>query len=67
MVPKLAGSGEQRKRKNYQLYELARTKRIEVKSNGSRTNRRDVEVDCHYPEEDRGTNWRLEVDDGEGS
>jgi hypothetical protein len=57
----------EKEKKNYQLYELARAKGIEVKSNGSKTNRRDVEVDCHCLEEDGGTSWRLEVDAGEGS
>ena len=54
-----------KKRKNYQLYELAKTRGIEVKGNGSGTNRRDVEVDCHYLEVDGGTSRRLEVDAGE--
>ena len=64
-VPKFRGSEEQKKRKNYQLYELAKTRGIEVKGNRSGTNRRDIEVDCHYLEVDGGTSWRLEVDAGE--
>ena len=32
-----------------------------VKGNGSEANRGDVEVDCHYLEEDEGTSRRLEV------
>jgi hypothetical protein len=55
------------KGENYQLYELARAKGIEVKSNRGGTDRRDVEVDYHCLDEDGGTSWRLKVDAGEGS
>jgi hypothetical protein len=36
----------------HQLYELARAKGIAVKGDEDETNRREVEVDCHYLEKD---------------
>jgi hypothetical protein len=41
-----------KEKENHQLYELARAKRIAVKGDEGETNRRDVEVDCHYLEKD---------------
>jgi hypothetical protein len=38
--------------------------RNQGKSNRSRTNHRNVEVDRHCSEEDEGTGWGLEVDAG---
>ena len=50
-----------KERKNHQLNRFAKTRGIKVKGNGSEANRGDVEVDCHYLEEDGGTSRRLEV------
>ena len=47
------------------MYGFAKTRGIKVKGNGSGANCRDVEVDCHYLEEDGGTSRRLEVNAGE--
>jgi hypothetical protein len=41
-----------KEKENHQLYELARAKGIVVKGDEGETNRRDVEVDCHYLEKD---------------
>jgi hypothetical protein len=42
-----------KEKENHQLYELAREKGITVKGDEGETNRRDIEVDCHYLEKDR--------------
>jgi hypothetical protein len=42
-----------KEKENHQLYELARAKGIVVKGDEGETNRRDIEVDCHYLEKDR--------------
>jgi hypothetical protein len=44
-----------KEKENHQLYELARAKGIAVKGDEGETNRRDVEVDCHYLEKDGDT------------
>jgi hypothetical protein len=41
-----------KEKENHQLYELARAKGIAVKGDEGETNRRDVEVDCHYLKKD---------------
>jgi hypothetical protein len=41
-----------KEKENYRVYELARAKGITVKRDEGETNRRDVEVDCHYLEKD---------------
>jgi hypothetical protein len=43
-----------KEKENHRLYELARAKGIAVKGDEGETNRRDVEVDCHYLEKDGG-------------
>jgi hypothetical protein len=42
-----------KEKENHQLYELARAKGIAIKGDEGETNRRDIEVDCHYLEKDR--------------
>jgi hypothetical protein len=42
-----------KEKENHQLYELARAKGIAVKEDEGETNRRDIEVDCHYLKKDR--------------
>jgi hypothetical protein len=42
-----------KEKENHQLYELARAKGIAVKGDEGETNRRDIEVDCHYLKKDR--------------
>jgi hypothetical protein len=42
-----------KEKENHQLYELARAKGIAIKGDEGETNRRDIEVDCHYFEKDR--------------
>jgi hypothetical protein len=53
-----------KEKENHQLYELARAKGIAVKGDEGETNRRDIEVDCHYLKrrmetwlETRGCRW----------
>jgi hypothetical protein len=43
----------EKEKENHQLYELIRAKEIAVKGDEGETNRRDIEVDCHYLEKDR--------------
>jgi hypothetical protein len=45
----------EKEKENHQLYELAMAKGIAVKGDEGETNRRDIEVDCHYLEKDRDT------------
>jgi hypothetical protein len=42
-----------KEKENHQLYELVRAKGIAVKGDEGETNRKDIEVDCHYLEKDR--------------